>query len=195
MDAAPKPVRLRPDDRRAEIVEAARGVFLADGYHGAALADVATAGEVSRASIYRYFAAGRTDLFVAVVDHLVGELHERLRYAASVPFSPSTRMEHLVGALFAFFQEEPQAYRVLFRDVWSAGEAPVEVAATTARAVLVGEIAGVLAASDASVDELSSASAGILGFALANVELSLAGDLDPETAWSVTCRYAASQLT
>lgn len=186
--------RRRPDDRRAEIIDAARGVFLVGGYDGAALAEVAAAGDVSRGSIYRYFPSGRTDLFAAVVDQMVGELHERLRYAASVPFSASTRMEHLVGALFAFFQEEPNAYRFLFRDVWTTGEPAIEAAGVAARSMLTGEIAAVIADVDASVAELSAAATGILGFALANVELALAGEVDAETAWKVTCTYAASQL-
>jgi AcrR family transcriptional regulator len=194
VDAAPKPSRRRPDDRRAEIIQAARGVFLAGGYDGAALAEVAAAGDVSRGSIYRYFPSGRNDLFAAVVDQLVTELQERLRYAASVPFSAATRMEHLVGALFAFFQEEPDAYRFLFREVWAAGEPSIEAAGLTARAMLTAEIAGVIADTDSSIEELSAASAGILGFALANVELALGGEVDAETAWKVTCSYATSQL-
>lgn len=189
-----KQSRLRPEDRRAEIIQAARSVFLGSGYDGAALAEVAAAGEVSRGSIYRYFPSGRADLAEAVIDQVVGELRERLRYAASVPFSASTRMEHLVGALFAFFRDEPDAYSFLFREVWASGEPNIEAAGLTARSVLTGEIAGVLADADLSVDELTSAASGILGFALANVELVLAGEVEAETAWKVTCRYAASQL-
>jgi len=189
-----KQSRLRPEDRRAEIIQAARGVFLGAGYDGAALAEVAAAGEVSRGSIYRYFPSGRADLAEAVIDQIVGELRERLRYAASVPFSASTRMEHLVGALFAFFRDEPDAYTFLFHEVWAAGETNVEAAGLTARSVLTGEIAGVLADADLSVDELTAAASGILGFALANVELVLSGQVEAETAWKVTCRYAASQL-
>jgi AcrR family transcriptional regulator len=190
-----KQIRLRPEDRRAEIIEAARGVFLGAGYDGAALAEVAAKGEVSRGSIYRYFPSGRADLAAAVIDQIVSELHERLRYAASVPFSASTRMEHLVGALFAFFRDEPDAYQFLFREVWAAGEPTIEAAGLAARSMLTGEIAGVLADSELPIDELTSAATGILGFALANVELVIAGEVDAETSWKVTCRYAASQLT
>lgn len=192
--AETKPTRLRPEDRRAEIVAAARQVFLRSGYDGAALAEVAAAGQVSRGSIYRYFPSGRADLARAVIEHVVDELHERLRYAASVPFSAATRMEHLVGALFAFFRDQPDAYRFLFHEVWAAGEPAIEAAGLSARAVLAGEIAGVLADADLDVEELSAAATGILGFALANVELTLAGAVDAETAWRVTCRYASSEL-
>ncbi|QGG93664.1 TetR/AcrR family transcriptional regulator [Actinomarinicola tropica] len=191
---AAKQVRRRPDDRRAEIVEAARGVFLRGGYDGFALAEVAAAGEVSRGSIYRYFPSGRADLFVAVLDQVVGELHERLRYAASVPFSPATRMEHVIGALFAYFQDDPDAYRALFRDVWSTGEPEIEAAGLAARALLTSEIAGVIADAELDVAELTAAASGILGFALATVDLALRGEVEAEAAWRVTCAYATSQL-
>jgi hypothetical protein len=39
-----------------------------------------------------------------------------------------------------------------------------------------------------------SASTGMLGFALANVELCIAGQVDAETAWRVTCEYATSRF-
>ena len=43
-------------------------------------------------------------------------------------------------------------------------------------------------------DDLVSASTGVLGFALANVELCIAGQVDAETAWRVTCEYATSRF-
>ncbi len=193
---APIPARrLRPSDRRAEIVAAARQVFLATGYSGVGLAEVASTGAVSRGSIYRYFPNGRSDLFVAVADDLLGELHGRLRYAASVPFSPAKRIEHLIAALFAFFQEEPNAHRLLFRDVWAASDPVVEASAAATKALLTAEIAQVVADAGIAADELLAISAGIFGFTMANVELSLAGEIDPETAWSISCRGAIAHLS
>lgn len=186
--------RLRPSDRRAEIIKAARGVFLETGYSGAGLAEVAAAGQISRGSIYRYFPNGRVDLFLAVTEDLLDELHGRLRYAASAPFSPTTRMEHLIAAMFAFFQDEPKAHRFLFRDIWASGEPAVEATAATTRGLLTAEIAGVVAATGVDTDQLPAIASGIFGFVLANVELSLNGEVDPETAWSVSCRFATEPL-
>ena len=187
--------RLRPSDRRAEIIKAARTVFLETGYAGAGLAEVASTGQISRGSIYRYFPNGRVDLFLAVTEALLDELHGRLRYAASVPFSPAKRMEHLIGAMFAFFQEEPNAYRFLFRDIWASGEPAVEATASATRGLLTSEIAGVVAETGIDAEELTATSSGIFGFVLANVELALSGEVEPETAWSVSCRFATEPLT
>lgn len=180
--------------RRADIVGAARAVFLAEGYADVGLTDVAAAGEVSRGLVYRHFPRGRSDLFLAVTDDLLGELGERLRYAASAPFSPAKRMEHLLAALFAFFQERPEAYRFLFRDVWAAREESIEGSALAARAPLVAEIAALLAGTEEGREEVDVASHGILGFALAAIEMALAGAIEAEAAWRVATRYAVSQM-
>jgi AcrR family transcriptional regulator len=181
--------------RRADIVGAARAVFLAEGYADVGLTDVAAAGEVSRGLVYRHFPRGRSELFLAVTEDLLGELQERLRYAASAPFSQAKRMEQLLAALFAFFQERPDAYRFLFRDVWAAREESIEASAVAARAPLVAEIATLIAGTDQAREEVDVASRGILGFALSAIEMALAGQVDAETAWRVACRYATSQMS
>jgi AcrR family transcriptional regulator len=180
--------------RRADIVGAARAVFLAEGYAEVGLTDVAAAGEVSRGLVYRHFPRGRSDLFLAVTEDLLGELQERLRYAASAPFSQVRRMEHLLAALFAFFQERPDAYRFLFRDVWAAREESIEASAVAARAPLVAEIASLLAGTEEAREEVDLASRGILGFALSAIEMALTGQVEAETAWRVASRYATSQM-
>jgi AcrR family transcriptional regulator len=189
-----KQVRRDPDARRAEIVDAARAIFLRQGYAEIGLAEVANAGAVSRPLVYRYFPQGRPDLFVAVAEDLVAELHERLRHAASAPFSSAKRMEHLLAALFAFFTENPAAFRVLFHEVWAARDDAVSAAVVAARAPLTSEIADVVATGGGSADEVLLISTGIFGCALANIELALAGTVDAEAAWRVTCAFAAAQL-
>jgi AcrR family transcriptional regulator len=194
MTSESKQVRRDPDARRAEIVDAARGIFLERGYAEIGLAEVASAGAVSRPLVYRYFPQGRPDLFVAVAEDLVAELHERLRHAASAPFSSAKRMEHLLAALFAFFTENPAAFRVLFHEVWAARDDDVAAAVVAARAPLTSDIADVVANGGGSADEVLLISTGIFGCALANIELALAGTVDAEAAWRVTCAFAAAQL-
>jgi hypothetical protein len=65
---------------------------------------------------------------------------------------------------------------------------------TAARAPLTTEIADVVASGGGSAEEVLLVSTGILGCALANVELALVGAVDPEAAWRVTCAFAAGQL-
>ena len=172
----------------------ARQVFAEAGYADAGLADVASAAQVSKSLLYHYFPEGRPQLFVSVTQELLAEFQQRLRQAARVPFSVRTRMEHLLGALFGFFDENPPAYRLLFRDPWVAHDETVEASAIATRVQISSEFAALMATSGPAGDVVA-ASAGMLGFALANVELCLAGQLDPETAWRVTCEYATSKFT
>ena len=101
-------------------------------------------------------------------------------------------MEHVIGALFAFFEETPAAFGLLFREVWASREPEIGDTTLASRAVLTSDIAAVLADTDMVGDELTAASVGILGFALANIEASLGRPGDRETAWRVTCRYATA---
>lgn len=195
MTTSPKPIRMRPDDRRAEILDAARELLLESGYSAVGLAEIAAAGEVSRPSVYRYFPDGRADVFVAVVDAIGDELHERLRYAGQAPFSAARRLEQVLAALFAFFDETPDAFRLLFRDAWSVGEPAAEAAALAVKARLAGEISALLV--DGGVDhadDATAAAAAILGAALATIELAGAERVDPERAWRITCDLAAAAL-
>jgi AcrR family transcriptional regulator len=193
--AAPKRVRKNPDLRRAEIVATAREVFAATGYAESGLAEIARAASVSKGLLYHYFPEGRPQLFVSVMDGLLAEFQQRLRQASKMPFSPRTRMEHLLAALFGFFDENPSAYRLLFRDPWVTHDDAVEASAIATRVQIASELATLMAASGLPTDDLVSASSGILGFALANVDLCITGQVDAETAWRVTCEYATSRFT
>jgi AcrR family transcriptional regulator len=190
-----KRVRKNPDTRRAEIVATARQVFAATGYAESGLAEIASAASVSKGLLYHYFPEGRPQLFVSVMQGLLGEFQQRLRQASKMPFSPRTRMEHLLAALFGFFDENPSAYRLLFRDPWVTHDDAVEASAIATRVQIASELATLMAGSGLPADDVVAASTGMLGFALANVELCIAGQVDAETAWRVTCEYATSRFT
>ena len=191
---APKRVRKNPDLRRAEIVATAREVFAATGYAESGLAEIASAASVSKGLLYHYFPDGRPQLFVSVMAGLLEEFQQRLRQASKMPFSPRTRMEQLLAALFGFFDENPAAYRLLFRDPWVTHDEAVEASAIATRVQIASELASLMAGSALPADDLVSASTGMLGFALANVELCIAGQVDAETAWRVTCESATSRF-
>ena len=191
---APKRVRKNPATRRAEIVATARDVFAATGYAESGLAEIASAAGVSKGLLYHYFPEGRSQLFVSVMQELLAEFQQRLRQASKMPFSPRTRMEHLLAALFGFFDENPSAYRLLFRDPWVTHDHAVEASAIATRVQIASELAALMAGSGLPADDLIAASTGMLGFALANAELCIAGQVDAETAWRVTCEYATSRF-
>jgi AcrR family transcriptional regulator len=176
-------------------VATAREVFAASGYAESGLAEIARAASVSKGLLYHYYPEGRPQLFVSVMQGLLAEFQQRLRQASKMPFSSRTRMEHLLAALFGFFDENPSAYRLLFRDPWVTHDDAVEASAIATRVQIASELATLMAGSGLPSDDLVSASSGMLGFALANVELCITGQVDAETAWRVTCEYATSRFT
>jgi AcrR family transcriptional regulator len=187
-------VRKSPEARRADILAGARRVFTDRGYAESGVADVAESAQVSKSLLYHYFPGGRTQLFVHVVEEVLDELVAELRHAARVPFSPEARLSHLLSAIFTWFDENPATYGLLFRDPVVSPDPELESAALTVRAQIAGELATILAGSSLPPDDVVAASTGILGFALANVELCLHGRLDPEHAWRVTCAFCVAPL-
>jgi AcrR family transcriptional regulator len=182
-------VRKSPEARRADILASARRVFAVRGYAEAGVAELAESANVSKSLLYHYFPGGRPQLFVHVVNEVLEELTRELRHAARVPFSPQGRLAHLLSAMFTFFDENPGAYRLLFQDPPAWDDPAAEAAALTVRVQITSQLATVLAESDLPPEDVVAASDGILGFTLANVKQCLAGRLDPEHAWRVTCAF------
>ena len=57
----------RTEQKYAQVLEGARAVFLASGFEGASVDDIARAGGISKATLYRHF-PDKTALFKAVAE-------------------------------------------------------------------------------------------------------------------------------
>lgn len=183
-----------PERRRAEIVARAREVFTEQGYTDWSLADLTKSARVSKGLLYHYFPGGRGELVAIVAAEVAAELADELRRAARVPFSPQKRLTHLLSAIFTFFNESPGAYRLLFGDPAFLHDPTLQSTTASIRTKTTSELAGLLAESNLPPRDVLAASVGILGFALANVELCLDGEIEPEHAWEVTCLFCTSVL-
>jgi AcrR family transcriptional regulator len=84
--------RERSQQIRAELVEAARRVFLDRGFHGASLEDISLAAGYTTGAVYSRF-GGKDALFLAVLDdHIDRRVQEYLEAAGSAPdFEASCR--------------------------------------------------------------------------------------------------------
>lgn len=58
---------MAPDDKRRQILAAARTVFARDGFHLASMHDICQLADMSPGSVYRYF-RGKADIIAAMVD-------------------------------------------------------------------------------------------------------------------------------
>ena len=70
--------RLPPDERRAQVLEAARAVFARDGFAGASAAAVAREAGVTRSLVHHYFSS-RRKLFLGVLEELAERLPAAIR--------------------------------------------------------------------------------------------------------------------
>ena len=64
---AGRPVRLPRSARRKQLLAAAQEVFVAQGYHAAAMDDIAERAGVSKPVLYQHF-PGKLELYVALLD-------------------------------------------------------------------------------------------------------------------------------
>ena len=69
----PRGARLPRSARRAQLLEAAQEVFVENGYHAAAMDEIAVRAGVSKPVLYQHF-PGKLDLYLAILDQHITEL-------------------------------------------------------------------------------------------------------------------------
>src|ERR1043165_3382994 len=73
-------VRLPRTERRAQLLAAAPRGFAANGYHAAAMDEIAEEAGVSKPVLYQHF-PGKLDLYIALLESHVDELVKRVQNA------------------------------------------------------------------------------------------------------------------
>ena len=140
MSSGSPPVRRRltAEARRAAILDSARAVFSARGYHSASIDDIAREAGVSKALIYEHFAS-KQELYANLLESHAAELSDRLAAAVAGVEGSEPRLETGLDAFFRFVEERREAWRILFREA-----ADPEVVAVLDR--VVGQVTGLVAA-------------------------------------------------
>lgn len=105
--------RLPRDERRAQLLDAALEVFVANGYHGAAMDDIAVAARVSKPVLYQHFPSKR-DLYLALLDHQLSVLTASLLAALTETEDNKERVHATMKAYFTFVSNPDQAHRLIF---------------------------------------------------------------------------------
>ena len=78
MSTTPKRRRLPPEQRRAQLLDAAGDLFAERGYEEVSVEDIARAAGVQRGLVHHYF-GGRKDVYLALVERLDAVREEDLR--------------------------------------------------------------------------------------------------------------------
>ncbi|RRO15599.1 TetR/AcrR family transcriptional regulator [Saccharopolyspora rhizosphaerae] len=108
-----KGIRLPRDARRAQLLEAAQHVFVHNGYHAAAMDDIAERAGVSKPVLYQHF-PGKLELYLALLETHGNELVRRVRTAIESTSDNKLRVRAAIGAFYEFVASEDQAFRLVF---------------------------------------------------------------------------------
>jgi AcrR family transcriptional regulator len=149
--AAPaRNVRLSRSDRRAQLLVAAREVFAAQGYHSAAMDDIAERAGVSKPVLYQHF-PGKLELYRALLTTSADDLVDRVGAAIGTTSDNRERVAAAVSAYFDFVADDRQAYRLVFEsDLRGEPEAAAVVDGALTRCI---DMVTAAVTTDAGLDE------------------------------------------
>ena len=106
-------VRLSRGARRTQLLGAARDVFAAQGYHAAAMDDIAERARVSKPVLYQHF-PGKLELYVALLDEGIEALVAAVREGLAGTTDNKLRVTATTQAYFDFVSDPGGAFRLVF---------------------------------------------------------------------------------
>src|SRR2546421_12267588 len=110
---AGRPVRLPRSARRKQLLAAAQEVFVAQGYHAAAMDDIAERAGVSKPVLYQHF-PGKLELYLALLEEHAAGLVKRVRQALESTTDNRARVSASIAAYFDFVDGDGEGVRLVF---------------------------------------------------------------------------------
>jgi AcrR family transcriptional regulator len=105
--------RLPRPARRLQLLGAARDVFVAQGYHAAAMDEIAERAGVSKPVLYQHF-PGKLELYLALLDESADQLVGIMSRALSSTTDNRERVPATFKAFYDFVAGEGEAFRLVF---------------------------------------------------------------------------------
>ena len=180
MTAAPatrlRGTRLPRVARRRQLLDAAMAVFVARGYHAAAMDEIAERAGVSKPVLYQHF-PGKQDLYLALLDESADKLTEAVEAAIRSTADNRQRVNATFAAYFGYVAEHSGTFKLVFESDFTS-EPAVRARLAAANRACADLISQVIK-EDAGLadDEAYLLSIGLLGMAqvsarhwLANME-------------------------
>lgn len=106
-------VRLPRSARRAQLLNAARDVFVVNGYHAAGMDDIAERAGVSKPVLYQHFPS-KLELYLALLDQSSADLQATVRHALESTTDNKQRVTATMQAYFDFVGAESSTFRLVF---------------------------------------------------------------------------------
>ena len=104
--------RLPRTARRFQLLGAAREVFVAQGYHAAAMDEIAERAGVSKPVLYQHF-PGKLDLYLALLEEHSEKLVSSVREALASTADNKLRVERSIRAYFDFVNDPSGAHQLV----------------------------------------------------------------------------------
>jgi AcrR family transcriptional regulator len=98
---------------RGEILNAARDIFIDDGYEKFSMRKLAEKIDYSPTTIYHYF-KNKDDLLFAICEEVAEQFLARMRYIRSVQHKPDEALRQAMLYLVEFAFDNPNQYKVFF---------------------------------------------------------------------------------
>jgi AcrR family transcriptional regulator len=112
-DQKPRGGRLPRNERRVQLLDSALEVFVAQGYHAAAMDDIAERAGVSKPVLYQHF-PGKLDLYLALLDVSCDRIIDNCRAALASTPDNKTRVAAAMAAFYSYVAAENGAFRLVF---------------------------------------------------------------------------------
>ncbi len=109
----PRGARMPRRERRAQLLSSALEVFVAQGYHSAAMDDIAERAGVSKPVLYQHF-PGKLELYLALLDSSCDQIIENCRLALDSTHDNKLRVGATVDAFFEYVALDTGAFRLVF---------------------------------------------------------------------------------
>ncbi|MFD0683121.1 TetR/AcrR family transcriptional regulator [Actinomadura fibrosa] len=190
-DARPRGTRLPRLARRRQLLGAAQEVFVAQGYHAAAMDEIAERAGVSKPVLYQHF-PGKLELYLALLDEHAEALVKTVRDALESTTDNKLRVQASMQAFYDFVAGDGEAYRLVFEsDLRNV--APVRARVDRANQQCAEMIAQVIAEdTNAPNDEAHLLGMGLVGMAEVSARywLSQHRAIPKDTAEKIIARLA-----
>ena len=111
--ARPRGARMPRRERRAQLMESALEVFVAQGYHAAAMDDIAERAGVSKPVLYQHF-PGKLDLYLALLDQACDTIIANCRAALDSTNDNKQRVAATIDVFYEYVASDSGAFRLVF---------------------------------------------------------------------------------
>lgn len=176
---ADDPRTARIEQKRTAILEAARSIFLREGWAGSSLERVAAEGGLSKMTVYRHFGT-KEELFEALVGDMCREMRDQAASSGpSADAGPTEALDRLArDVVRGLMQPEALAlYRLIIADGWRF-PALARTFEQSGLAVLRHNVRAILAEAGVSEKDVGARASGFVNLLLGDAYLEAALGLD-----------------